>query len=48
MEEVPWVKKCKDVEKVSLQEVPPWESAVQLSLQLPPLFYNMIDHDSWL
>jgi len=48
MEEVPWVKKCKDVEKVSLQEVPPLELAVQLSLLLPPLFYNVIDQDSWL
>ena len=45
--EVPWVKKCKGVEKVSLQEVSPWELVVHLSLQLPTLFYNMKGRDSW-
>ena len=39
--------KDQHVERVFLQEAPPWESRVQLSLQLLLPLYSMKNHDFW-
>jgi hypothetical protein len=44
---IPLVSKYQHVEMVSLQEDPPWESMVQLSLQLPPPLYSMKGCGFW-